>query len=398
MLCAAVVVGVGLLQIIPFPVSWTRYLSLSGANVRQQVSVLLPETASKVAPLSFESAATIDALLRLLAYFVIGLAAAVVISKRRHMLQAALVIATAGAFQAFYGSIEYLSGHQHIFGYAKEHALDEASGTFINRNHFAGYLAMTLPFAMGLMLDAMRRLPPAANWREGILRLSRPAGLMLTAGGLATAVIWIGVVLSHSRGGLAAALVATMVVVAATASRKKVAVILAIALLLPTLFLSWQEIRAPGERFAADPEELVSIGGRLDAWKTSAAMTADYIPLGTGLGTFASAFRLHQPSSVMKFWRHAHNDWLQSAVEGGPFVTLAFLLMLFFVLKKPREVRRFALDPVALTSCVTAAICAISFHSLVDFSLRMPAVAALTAALVGMSCFRHGNLPSERNV
>ena len=117
------------------------------------------------------------------------------------MMQIAAVIVAAGAFQALYGSAEYLSGHQHIFAYAKKHYVDEASGTFINRNHFAGFLAVTLPFALALVFEGVRRLAPARSVRERLVRLTEPSGVMLGAGALAAALIWTGVVLSYSRGG-----------------------------------------------------------------------------------------------------------------------------------------------------------------------------------------------------
>src|SRR5258708_37544066 len=57
-----------------------------------------------------------------------------------------------GVFEALYGLIQYLTGWQQIFAYVKKYYLEEATGTYINRNHFAGFLEMTLPFAMVLAL------------------------------------------------------------------------------------------------------------------------------------------------------------------------------------------------------------------------------------------------------
>ena len=160
-----------------------------------------------------------------------------------------LVIAASGTFQAVYGSVEYLTGHQHIFGYAKEFYVQQATGTFINRNHFASYLAMTLPMAMGVMLFGIREAPRGLSWRQRIVASMEPRHLAIPFAGLAIVAMWIGVFLSYSRGGLAAALLATAIVsFAATGGRARI-VLLAL-LVLPAAFLSWKEVQAPGERLA----------------------------------------------------------------------------------------------------------------------------------------------------
>src|SRR5207245_11558153 len=61
-------------------------------------------------------------------------------------------IVSLGVFEALYGLIQYLTGWQQIFTYVKKYYLEEVTGTYINRNHFAGFLEMTLPFAVALAL------------------------------------------------------------------------------------------------------------------------------------------------------------------------------------------------------------------------------------------------------
>jgi len=59
-----------------------------------------------------------------------------------------LAVFGAGLFQALYGSYEYLTGHQHIFGYAKRFYTDSATGTYINQNHYAGALELAVRYAL----------------------------------------------------------------------------------------------------------------------------------------------------------------------------------------------------------------------------------------------------------
>jgi len=40
-----------------------------------------------------------------------------------------------GAFEGFYGLLQYLTGWQQIFAYVKKYYVEDATGTYINRNH-----------------------------------------------------------------------------------------------------------------------------------------------------------------------------------------------------------------------------------------------------------------------
>jgi O-antigen ligase len=346
------------------------------------VAAVLAGTFAAPAAQSLEPAATLDALLRLAAYTLVGLAAAVSLRDRSRLRQAALVLVTCGAFQAAYGSAEYLSGRQQIFGYVKRFYTDVATGTFVNRNHFAAFLAMTLPLAFGLVLDSAGSLRRATCWRERIVRLGEPGGLRVVVGLLAAPVIWIGIVLSHSRGGLAAAIVGTTYLALRGAGRRRRILVLSLLLALPTVALLGLEVLAPGERFVSGDAKPASLGGRLPVWRAALGSVGDFLPFGTGLGTFEAAFPLYRSPAVHKVWDHAHNDWLQALVEGGPLVPLALAFVLWLAL---RGTRACAHEARWIPASAAAGLVAIAVHSAVDFSLRIPANAVLCACLVGMS-------------
>jgi len=111
-------------------------------------------------------------------------------------------LAGAGAFQAIYGLAEYFSGHQRIFGYVKTRYTEVATGTFINRNHYAGYLEMTLPLTIALAATAISRLRGAREDDRGRLAF-RAALVLIVALTMATALIC-----SRSRMGIASMTVA----------------------------------------------------------------------------------------------------------------------------------------------------------------------------------------------
>jgi len=301
-----------------------------------------------------------------------------------------------GLFQALYGSYEYLSGHQHIFGFAKRYYLSEATGTFINRNHFAGYLALTLPFALGILLGSTRLDRTRGTWKQRLVRLAHPDNLVRAFAAFSVFGIWTGIVLSYSRAGLVAATLATVIVGAALFRGKLTIWLLTAALLIPTAYLLYMDVQAPGERLAALGKDIASTSGRVTVWKATAKMGADYPVVGTGYGTFKKAFPRYRPSTVRMRWDHAHSDWLEGFSTGGVATPLLFLFVLVIVLRPVRWQLPVSREMRTVAACAAAAIAAIAFHSSVDFCLRMPSIALLAACLVGVRVSLAGEAAAQQ--
>jgi O-antigen ligase len=380
---AAGLVCIGVVQLVPLPRPWVTAIGLQAADMRPAVGEFVPGVAAHLTPSSIEAPLTLDATLRLATYLLIAVAAAVAVRTSSHLRQVALAVALSGAFQALYGSVEYLSGHNHIFGYAKTYFLDSATGTFINRNHFAGYLAMALPLALALAFE--KGSTTHGGWRRRFVALSEPWGLRKLVGAGAAFLIWTGVVLSYSRGGMIVAVAAVGLAVFALVPSKRRLQTFGLILILPVGWFLWQEVRAPAERFAAPREEVVSIGGRLPTWRVTSTLVASAPLLGSGLGTFRPAFEAHRTADVKAGWDHAHNDWLESAAEAGVPGTLLLLILLFRLATRRLEPPEGGREPAAIAWCITASIAGIALYSALDFCLRIPANAVLLAALVGLA-------------
>ncbi len=380
---AGLILLVGVVQLVPLPPSWTGAIAGPTHEARLQVAAIAPETARRWAPLSLSPPSTLDALLRLAAYVALGVAASVAFRRPEDRTRLAVVVAACAAFQALYGTAEYLSGHQHIFGYAKKHFLDSATGTFINRNHFAIYLAMALPLTLALVSPPPRSTGGKTGLRGRLVRLGKPEGIRSLLASACIVAIWIGVFVSYSRGGLAAALVGTAVYVV-TLRGSRTARLAAALLVISVVALSWAEIRAPGERFL-QVEHVENVGGRLPTWRASLPIVGDFPVFGTGLGTYDEVFTLYRTPELVLRPGHAHNEWLQSAVEGG-LPTAALVVWLGLVVLRPRRWWRQVAPPPATTAALVAALVAVGFHGLVDFPFRIPALAVLTACLAGALC------------
>lgn len=363
-------------QLVPLPLGVTGAVAPRTQQLRESVAPVVPPTGAS-APMSLSAPDTLDAALRLAAYGLLGVAAAVAFREEKHLRRLAAVLACSAVFQALYGSAEYLSGHNHIFAYAKKHMLDAATGTFINRNHVAAYLALCLPFAIALAM-------PRTHVRDRRGLITRLADLehgdtrARIAAVLAAVAIWSGILLSFSRAGIALGLMATVLVPIVSGTGRRRILVAAAALLVPlSVVLLWQDVRLPAERLIGPEAADIASEARFPVWAATADLAAAYPAMGSGLGTFRSLFAIHQPPGVIGRWDHAHNDWLQGALEGGIpmlFLGVAALAVsaaaLYAVAR--RGGRRASLSAAAGTAVGCAAL-----GALVDFGLRIPAIAIL---------------------
>jgi O-antigen ligase len=115
------------------------------------------------------------------------------------------------------------------------------------------------------------------------------------------------------------------------------------------------------------------------------SMFRDFPVFGTGLGTFKYAYFLYGKEGS-KWVTHAHNDYLENLADTGllGFAVLSLLLLLltFSLLRMWSARRHPEIKPVVLG--VLVALFAAAFHSLFDFSLRIPANAFLLIMLLAL--------------
>lgn len=374
------VIALGVFQLVPLPFSIAGRFNPTAELVRPLIPYLDLEHPPAVS-WSIATPETSDALLRIVAYVLIGLAAAVSFDTERSRHRLAFVLVLAAVFQAVYGSGEYLTGRQHIFGLAKRYYLDSATGTFINRNHFATLLAIALPFALTLAIPRHAE-PQRRGWRERLVAMSQGPNLVVAYGVLASALIWMGLLLSHSRAGLVAALTGAAVVLfgfrRTRALRWTAAIGTGVLLLLLTLDLA----QTPGERFVSVKDDLGAKAGRLHVWRDAMRLVAARPFLGWGFGTFESAFPTVQSADIDVRYDHAHNDWLEWGIEGGiPTLTIACALLVLAFASGRRQGENVN---TVVGVAARAAIVVVSMHALWDFSLRIPAIAVSTCVLLGL--------------
>ena len=251
-------------------------------------------------------------------------------------------------------------------------------GPYVNRNHFAGYLVMAAPLAIGFALEALGRLRAAWVRRQrGWLLLGEKDGNAVLRWSAVVMVIVAGLVASRSRGGVSSFALATLVLPVASRHRWRTA--LAVGLLIG-LGLAWVGV---GDLVAAFEARGIR-GSRLDLWRDTLPMVSRFPLFGDGWNAFATAFPWYQTLRTTDWIGEAHNDYLQVLIDGGVLGAgiVAALLATAFRGALARAER----SPLDLG--LFGALLGLALHGLVDFNGQIPANAATWIALAALAVGR----------
>jgi len=302
---------------------------------------------------------------------------------RRVPLRIAAAMTVSAAFQGLYGMLILASGSARIWNVPKTAYLDSATGTFVNRNHFAGFLAATLPVGFGLIVASLRRAR-AGTPSRGRIALLGDDGSRALLGGLLGLIGLAGVLLSYSRTGTALAIAAVAATLAATTGgplMRRGALVLGV-LAVAAIPLADLGLERLVDRYAAAAGDAAASGGRLDVARDTLTLVASAPLAGCGFGAFTWAFPTVSSPAVRAHYTHAHDDLLQLAAEGG---IVAVLLLLAIAIPLGRRMGRIVAsraDPVAVGAAL--GLGAMALHALVDFDFHIPADAAIAAVLAGI--------------
>ncbi len=271
-----------------------------------------------------------------------------------------------------------------------------ARGTYVNRDHFAGLLELVLPFAV---------LYPVAILSREKQRHEAPAGPALKACGILAiaAVLLIGIIHSLSRMAFLATLAALFVSGSIALSlrsyigqpvkisiwRKALPVaVSAIVMLLGFVFLPTDPLIARFSDLARTED--ISADTRAQMWRDTAGLVRAYPVVGTGLGTYESAFLRYKSVAPMLTMDYAHNDYLQVLAETGVIGLGIGLILLFRVIYSAIYGAIYAglPDDRLLSIACIGSLTAIVLHSFVDFNLYVPANAFVIAWVSGIASTR----------
>jgi len=213
-------------------------------------------------------------------------------------------------------------------------------GPFVNSNHFAAGIELSLPAALVLLAASVRNLPRPGS--------SRQRAAVAALGATVVVVVALAAVMrSSSRGGVLflglAFLLTAGFWLRPRHARRWPWVAGASALLVVALVLAWTRLAELRDGFA----ELLVLEGvegntRWDLWIGTVRSFVRSPLVGSGLGSYRHVIGLDKPATGTSILEHAHNDWLEWASTTGVvgMVVLALLLVGVGAALRPRRVRR----------------------------------------------------------
>jgi O-antigen ligase len=386
---AAALFGFLAFQVLPLPAALVRLIAPASYGFREQYAPGFGRM--KFMTLSIAPSATVAAGLFLAALFILGFLVLRTVGRGREIRTALAVLVGSGAFQALYGLFELTRDDPRILFYKKVFSPESVTGTFVNRNHFSGYLEMIIPLALGLAVARMNMMTFGIKGIREKLLLWTSKGLLLNVLILAAAVLMsLAVVLSNSRSGLV--VLAFMVFlflgfsVAAfsrTGFRQPwIGKTVRWTFLCVTVLALSVGIGSTIRRFALD--DLLH-EDRPQYWANTVRIIGDFPLFGTGLGTFAAAYGAYEETSASEMQLvHAHNDLLEYAAELGVVgavllwgAVLALAVSAYRVWRLRRNPQARALALGGIVSLAGAGL-----HAVTDFNLHIPANMVLFAVVL----------------
>lgn len=398
-----VFLAVSVLQLVPLPAGLVRLLSprayaLYGSLVQNGTAA-----PSSGLTLSLSPSATLSELILILCYGLFGfLVLRTARSRLRVEILVAVILASA-LFQSFYGLAEVFSGHEAILGRPKRYGIGSVTGTYVNRNHLAGFLEMAFPLGLGYLLVKARyfAMERGLSLRRKVLWFGQESLQWTFLLGLVPVFIGVGLVFSKSRSGIMVLAVTAVLAAAAAASwrelsedseeegrgglhgrrRARVVRLTVLAVLAAAVWLGIGPVIA---RFA---EVDITAEGRRTFYRNTLELIGDFPLTGTGKGTYVNAYEMYEKVDDRHRLSFAHNDYLEFAAEngvvGGGALIVAGVGLLVWLAAMWRRRRDSFAKGIGLGALLGVA--AILVHGFTDFNLQIPANAVYftTLAMLG---------------
>ena len=257
-------------------------------------------------------------------------------------------------------------------------------GPFVNSNHFAAGIELSLPAALVLLAAATRNLARRGEARQR-------AAVVALAAAVVVVVAAATVLRSSSRGGflfLAFALFVTAPLwLRRRRGRRWPWVVGVICLVLVAGALAWTRVPALRDGFA----DLLLVEGvegndRWDLWAGTVRSFARSPLLGSGLGSYRYVIGLDKPATGIAVLEQAHNDWLEWVSTTGLIGALVLTLLLAAVAGelRPNRVRRLRHELRYPLAGANLALVATALHETVGFGLQTPLNRYLLAVWIGL--------------
>ena len=349
-ICLAALFLIGVLQVMSLPRPVLEILSSGTTRLYDQLlpaqPEVLPATDGGIVPpghggttMSLAPGATRVELARILAVLLLFTVVRQNLASQAALRRLCVVALINGALLALFALIQLWNAPPNSV-YWVYPSIGTVFGPFINRNHFAFYVNLTVGLGLGLLLSRQAGRGKVAKRRSNLVAddLASPGMLQDTTAlwvGLGLALILSSVAVCLSRGGfwaLVGAAVLCLIAKRPRLSRGRMSSAILLVLVLAVTLTAWLGLERVTTRLTTTWNE--SNSERVDVWLRVVPLAKDFPLWGTGLGTFPhveprTRSRAEEEETV---WGHAHNEYVEALVEGGLLrlgLSLAAIIFVF---------------------------------------------------------------------
>jgi O-antigen ligase len=303
-------------------------------------------------------------LLRLSAYLILFFLAVQVFQSRSDLSILAWFLIVFCFAVSLLGIVQHFTSEKEIYWISSLNIQGDSFGPFVNRNHFAGFVELTLPVGLGLMVF------------RGI-----PAELFPLATVLAIVPV-SALVLSGSRGGIIGfafeLCVLALLAVRRRSSEGSRIVVLGFVALAALALVAWLGAGKAIQRFSVARQDL-SLSRRASMIRGGFRMFSAHPVTGSGLGTLVAVYPRYETIYDGHVVDHVHNDYVEVLAEtgmAGGICGMAFLCLLYREGRKGFQSERSHFGR-GLRAGAIVALSGLLLHSCIDFNLHIPSNALL---------------------
>lgn len=235
----------------------------------------------------------------------------------------------------------------------------QSFGPFVNRNHFAGFVELTLPIGLALLM------------LRGLKREQMVFVVLLTL------VPISAVVLASSRAGIICVGFEVCVLAAFRLSRRSADRLrvrpLAIAVVVGVILIGWVGAGNAIARFLPAHGSGLAPGRRIAMTRGALDIFLAHPISGSGLGTMVAVYPRYETAYDGRIVDHVHNDYAEALAETGLLggaCGVAFLVMLFAGAKKSYLADQGQFSRALHAGAITATA-GLLLHTFVDFNLHI---------------------------
>jgi putative inorganic carbon (HCO3(-)) transporter len=373
---------------IPLPVSWVQVLSPSAAELHRLVSSYALD-GGQTATLSVEPHASFTFWMKSCAYALAFVLAVAICRTHERVTILCYAIVLSGLLQAICGGIAHLTGFEiTIFGSTVSQRYS-ASGGFVNNNHLAGFLEMSLAVGIGLMIAQLEGTV-RRSWRRLVRDLAQVILSPKAPLRIVLVVMVVALVMTRSRMGntafFSSLVIAGIVALVLSRHATRSTVILVASLIVVDIFVvgAWFGVEKTVQRI--EETTVSDVKERVDPAIYALDISSDFRLFGSGPGTFHTIFTKYRGEDILPFFDFVHNDYVQMLTDTGVIglLLVGSLPLMALVVAVLVQSRRH--DPLArgMGFAGVMGITALGMHSSVDFNLQIPANAFLFMLLLAL--------------